>query len=159
MKQQLSILALVCAAITVQSPHAVAQTVAAVTKTEAPKTSAKKTAKKALEKEADVASADEKHPDIAGFSGTYFSCELGNRITVYEAASDADKIKLRWNKQVHDLTRVSTSTGANRFEDKATGLVWIHIPAKAMLLNSKKGQQLANECMSPQQLVAFKAKK
>jgi hypothetical protein len=37
--------------------------------------------------------------------------------------------------------------------------VWIHIPAKAILLDSKKGQQLANECMNPQQLIASKAKK
>ncbi len=44
------------------------------------------------------------------------------------------------------MTTVSTTTGAVRLEDKASGLVWIQIPAKSMLLNSKQGLQLANEC-------------
>jgi hypothetical protein len=56
------------------------------------------------------------------------------------------------------MTRVSTSTGADRFENRMHGLVWIGIPAKGMLLDSKKGLQLANECKSPDQLKAEAAK-
>jgi len=33
-----------------------------------------------------------------------------------------------------------------RLENKGEGLVWIQIPSKSMLLNSKVGQQLANDC-------------
>jgi hypothetical protein len=157
MKKYLSILMLLCAGMTIAIPQAMAQTAAATPKKEASKKPVKKVAKKAPAKES-ASADDDKQSDVAGFSGTNFNCELGNKITVYEKASDNDHIKLRWNKQVHELKRVGTSTGANRFEDKEAGLVWIHIPAKAMLLDSKKGQQLANECRSPQQMKASKSK-
>jgi len=52
---------------------------------------------------------------------------------------------------MHSMHRVSTTTGAHRFENAKNGLVWIGIPAKGMLLDSKKGKQLANECRSPEQ--------
>lgn len=158
MKKSLFMLTLLCASISVAMPHAIAET-AAAPKKEAAKKPVKKAAKKVVNKAPMTESAstdDDKHPEIASFSGTNYNCELGNRITVYEKSSDNDNIKLRWNKQVHELKRVETSTGANRFEDKEAGLVWIHIPAKAMLLDSKKGQQLANECRNPQQLKALK---
>ncbi len=55
-------------------------------------------------------------------------------------------IDLRWQGQLYRLLRVRTSTGANRFEDLGSGLVWISIQSKAMLLNSKLGEPVANEC-------------
>jgi hypothetical protein len=47
---------------------------------------------------------------------------------------------------VYKLSRVATTTGAQRFENEKSGLVWIDIPAKGMLLDSHHGHQLANEC-------------
>ena len=41
---------------------------------------------------------------------------------------------------------VATQTGALRLEDKASGLTWITIPGKSMLLDTKQGRQLANDC-------------
>ena len=35
---------------------------------------------------------------------------------------------------------------------EGVGIVWIGIPAKGILLDSRKGQQLANECKSAEQL-------
>ena len=49
------------------------------------------------------------------------------------------------------MTRVGTSTGASRFENTTFGLVWIGIPAKSMLLDSKANRQLANECKNAEQ--------
>lgn len=73
-----------------------------------------------------------------------FYCELSNRV---DLASEANgEVKLNWKGRSYPMTTVSTTTGAVRLEDKASGLVWIQIPAKSMLLNSKLGQQLANEC-------------
>jgi hypothetical protein len=73
-----------------------------------------------------------------------FYCELGNRVDLASAASG--EVKLTWKGRGYPMTRVGTTTGAVRLEDKASGLVWIQIPAKSMLLNSKQGLQLANEC-------------
>ena len=36
--------------------------------------------------------------------------------------------------------------GALRFEDKASGLTWITITGKSMLLDTRQGRQLANDC-------------
>ncbi|MEN3294705.1 MAG: hypothetical protein V7642_3958 [Burkholderiales bacterium] len=148
MKKYLSLLALFGAALTVGIPQAMAETHAG------PAKAVKKAPKKAAEaKPAD----DDNQPDMAGHNRTDYSCEMGNKVTVYEKADDNKHIGLRWNRKMHELTRVSTSTGADRFENKDAGLVWINIPAKAMLLDSKKGQQLANECRHPGQTRARKS--
>ncbi|PFH08752.1 hypothetical protein BCF11_1124 [Collimonas sp. PA-H2] len=73
-----------------------------------------------------------------------FYCELGNRVDLASGTDGA--VKLSWKGRSYPMTTVSTTTGAVRLEDQASGLVWIQIPAKSMLLNSKLGQQLANEC-------------
>jgi hypothetical protein len=82
---------------------------------------------------------------------TDYSCELGSKITIYKNAEDIEHIALRWKQRLHRLTRVATTTGAERFENKMYGLIWIGIPAKGMLLDSKANRQLANECKTAEQ--------
>jgi len=94
---------------------------------------------------------------IVGSTVTNFNCELGDKITVYTNPGDADHIAIRWKNRLHRLHKVPTTTGAIRFENRRYGLVWIDIPAKAMLLDSKKGEQLANECMDPAQAKVYAA--
>ncbi len=93
--------------------------------------------------------ADE--PDVKGSVTTDFNCEMGNKVTVYTNEGDENHIALRWKKRVHRLSRIDTTTGAHRFENNMYGLVWIGIPAKGMLLDSKHNHQLANECKSAEQ--------
>ncbi len=83
---------------------------------------------------------------------TELDCELGNKLTLYRNGTDDEHMGLRWNQRVHQMTRVSTTTGANRFENSKFGLVWIGIPAKGMLLDSRHGRQLANECKDVDQI-------
>jgi hypothetical protein len=122
------------------------------------KTAKKAPVKKAVKKKAEPVETtasdddDDKVPDVTASSVTEFKCELGNKITIYHNVNDDKHIALRWKNQLHQLNRIQTSTGANRFENRKYGLVWIDIPAKGMLLDSKKSQQLANECKSPQQM-------
>lgn len=91
-------------------------------------------------------------PGVEGSTVVDFDCELGNKITIYQNAGDENFIALRWKKRLHRLKRVGTSTGAHRFENKLYGLIWIGIPAKGMLLDSKLNRQLANECRNAEQL-------
>lgn len=123
--------------------------------------SAKKVVKKAAAKPAKKAAkpAEPKAPDeeadepaITDSAVTEFDCELGNKITIYANTNDEAHIALRWKKRLHRLTRVGTTTGANRFENKLYGLIWIGIPAKGMLLDSKQNRQLANECRNAEQM-------
>ena len=95
---------------------------------------------------------DSKEPDVANSTVTDFHCELGNKLSIYRNTGDDKYMALRWGKRVHRMTRVGTTTGAIRFENRRTGLVWIGIPAKGILLDAKIGQQLANECKDAEQL-------
>jgi len=73
-----------------------------------------------------------------------FKCELGNKVDVESDAKNG--AQLTWKGKKYAMTPVSTTTGAVRFENQSSGLVWIQIPAKSMLLNTRQGAQLANDC-------------
>ena len=125
------------------------------TKTPVKKVVKKSTKKAAKPVEPDVPKAPDEEADepaITDSAVTEFDCELGNKITIYANTTDEAHIALRWKKRLHRLTRVGTTTGANRFENKLYGLIWIGIPAKGMLLDSKLNRQLANECRNAEQL-------
>jgi len=148
--KNLSTIALIIASLGVALP-AMAEDAKSTSPAKTVKHAKKAPAKKAASKEAPAAADDEKEPDVAGLTGTAYDCELGNKLTIYQLA-DKDEIALHWNKRLHHMARVTTTTGANRFENAKKGLVWIGIPAKGMLLDSKKGQQLANECKTHEQM-------
>lgn len=100
---------------------------------------------------------EDREPDTAGSTDLDYNCALGDKVTIFSNASDDKHIALRWNKRLLRLTRVDTTTGAHRFENRRQGIVWIGIPAKGILLDSRKGQQLANECKSAEQLIPSSA--
>jgi len=159
MKKYLTALTLLGALFATAMPQAYAQTsdAAPAKKTVKKKAPAKKAAPKAAAAPAEKmafssdAEDDEFEPDMGGTKSAEFDCELGNKLTIYKNDADDKHIAIRWNKRINRLTRVSTTTGANRFENRKVGLVWIGIPAKGILLDSKKGQQLANECKNVEQ--------
>lgn len=160
MKQFLPSLLLLGASMAISAPFAIAQTAAPApaksAKPAAKKPAAKKSAAKQKAEEAQEATGsdeDDKEPDITSSVSVDYKCELGNNLTIFENAADDKHVALRWNKRLVRLTRVDTTTGANRFENRRQGLVWIGIPAKGILLDSKKGQQLANDCKNAEQMV------
>jgi hypothetical protein len=117
----------------------------------------KKAVKKKIAKKAPaspVADEEENEPDVSGTKVVDYQCELGNKITIFTNNDDDKHIALKWGKRLHRMARIDTSTGANRFENRHFGLVWIGIPAKGMLLDSKNGHQLANECKTDEQRAA-----
>lgn len=147
MRKSLSFLVLLCASLAVAAPHVQAQN------------STKKITKKSIKKTVQNATStaevddgeDEGTPDIKTTVSIDYKCELGNKLTIYSNTEDDKHVALRWGNELHRLTRVPTTTGANRFENHKYGLLWIEIPSKAILLNSKSGHQLANECKSAEQ--------
>ena len=90
-------------------------------------------------------------PDVTDNKTTEYDCELGNKITIYTNDNDAAHIALRWKNRLHRLARIGTTTGALRFENPHYGLIWIGIPSKGILLDSKLNRQLANECKNATQ--------
>lgn len=125
----------------------------AVLKAQAKKKPTKKAAAAAATAAAVVASnpLEVDEPDITDTKVTEYACELGNKITIYTNDNDAAHIALRWKQRLHRLARIGTTTGALRFENPHYGLIWIGIPAKGILLDSKLNRQLANECKNAEQ--------
>ena len=145
-----------------KSLFALALSMAATTLCAAPVTAAeaKKPVKAKSKAKAKAAAGDESslkpntpedEPDIKDNKVVEFNCELGATVTIYTNEADNAHVAIRWKKRLHRLTRVGTTTGANRFENPNFGLIWIGIPAKAMLLDSKLNRQLANECKNAEQ--------
>jgi hypothetical protein len=74
------------------------------------------------------------------------TCDMGRRVMLTGDQHIDSVIELFWQGRAYAMHRVSTSTGANRFEHAGSGLLWIGIPAKGMLLDTKRSAPLANEC-------------
>lgn len=125
---------------------------------DAPKAAAKAKpkakAKKAKAEKAPAGVTAEDEPSVKDDNVAEYNCELGNKVTVYTNDKDEEHIAVRWKQRLHRLTRVGTTTGAKRFENKNYGLIWIGIPAKGMLLDSRLNRQLANECKTAEQMSA-----
>ena len=149
MKKLLSIL--MAASFALAMSPASAETAAPAPK-KAEKKAEKKPAKKSTKKA--TKEPEEAEADITGSIVTEYDCAEGHKITVYRNATDPSNVALRWDKRLSAMTRVETESGAERLEHKKRGLLFIGIPAKAMLLDTKHGRQLANECKSAEQAAA-----
>ncbi len=73
-------------------------------------------------------------------------CERNQRVTVGGDIGRDPAVDLRWQGMLYRMLRVRTSTGAHRFEDPVSGLILISIPGKAMLLDGRRGEPVANDC-------------
>lgn len=82
---------------------------------------------------------------MALLAGLY-RCELSRSVTIRRVAADGKSLVLNWAGRDHDFLAVEARTGALRFENVSEGMVWLVIIGKAMLLDTRKGRQLANEC-------------
>ncbi|TCS33255.1 hypothetical protein EDC30_1177 [Paucimonas lemoignei] len=132
-----------------------ASPVMAETGSTAPKKAAKSSAKKAETKKKatkKTEDADEADADVTGSTVTEYDCAGGAKITVFRNPTDPENVALRWGNKITRMKRIQTESGAERLEHPKRGLVFIGIPAKAMLLDSKHGRQLANECKSAEQM-------
>ncbi|PQO96432.1 hypothetical protein C5614_15010 [Massilia phosphatilytica] len=94
---------------------------------------------------------NEPEPDVTDTTMAEYSCELNNKVTIYRNLMDDSHIALRWKNHLRRMDKVGTTTGALRYENAKLGLVWIGIPSKGILLDSKQSRQLANECKDAEQ--------
>ncbi|BEP96118.1 hypothetical protein KW843_04785 [Acidovorax sp. sif1233] len=84
-------------------------------------------------------------------------CELGAFVTVTADPATPGHFHVEGKGFKYFMSPVATTTGTVRLEDQKGGAVWLQIANKSMLMNQKLGQRLADECMSPQQLVVAEA--
>lgn len=97
---------------------------------------------------ASTATADEVEFNPAGLqhkAGVY-KCDMNRSVTVRSVEADLRTAVVHWNRHDYTMRAVNTQSGALRYEDAGSGLVWIVITSKSMLLDARHGKQLANDC-------------
>jgi hypothetical protein len=75
-----------------------------------------------------------------------YRCELNQSVHVRNVSADLKSAVISWKQKDYTIRAVDTRTGALRYEDPSSGLVWIMITGKSMLLDARRGQRLADEC-------------
>lgn len=86
-------------------------------------------------------------------------CELGAQVKLAVDPKTPGFFELTGKGFRYRMSPVATSTGAVRLEDKDGGAVWLQIGNKSMLMDQKRGQRLADDCMSPAQVTVAEALK
>ena len=86
-------------------------------------------------------------------------CELGQNVVLTADEKSPGRFYMHHKHQTYHLAPVASQTGAIRLEDEKQGAVWIQLSNKSMLMNSKLGQRLADECQSPAQAAVAQAMK
>ena len=84
-------------------------------------------------------------------------CELGAFVTVTADPATPGHFHVEGKGFKYYMSPVVTTTGTVRLEDAKGGAVWLQIANKSMLMNQRAGQRLADECMSPEQVVVAEA--
>ena len=95
---------------------------------------------------ADEAEAPSFNPHNFKFPAGVYRCELNRSVDVEQVSPDMQSAVLRFDKKEYRMKAVLARTGALRYEDQQSGIVWLIIAGKSMLLDMKHGKQLANEC-------------
>jgi len=86
-------------------------------------------------------------------------CELGNVVHITPDPQNRGFFTLQMGKHRFHLSPVPSATGAIRLEDTQEGAMWLQLANKSMLMNSKLGQRMADECQSPAQVAVAEAMK
>lgn len=86
-------------------------------------------------------------------------CEFKQKISVEPVPAHRGHFEVRFQKARYVMTPRETATGAVRLEDTRTGMVWIQIPAKSMLMDSRRGQRVVDHCLHSEQRAALTAVK
>lgn len=84
-------------------------------------------------------------------------CEFKQKISVEPVPGQRGHFEVRFQKARYVMTPRETTTGAVRLEDPRSGMLWIQIPAKSMLMDSHRGQRVVDYCMHAEQRAAVSA--
>lgn len=84
-------------------------------------------------------------------------CEFNQRITVLPEPNLPGYFRVAHKNLHYRMVPRETTTGAVRLEDPAAGIVWLQIPTKSMLMNTRIGQRLVDACTHAEQRLALAA--
>jgi hypothetical protein len=135
-----------------------AQTVATATKTGTSKAALKSEAKGlALATETVERVSDAQLGIAARVLTGSAECEFNQTVDVDMIREHPGYFKVTFKNQSYLMAPEETSTGAVRLVDAKSGVVWLQIPIKSMLLNARAGQRLVDACTHAEQRAAVQA--
>ncbi|TKC79880.1 hypothetical protein FAZ69_30190 [Trinickia terrae] len=79
-----------------------------------------------------------------------WSCNEGLSFMLQGDMKRDQIVTVHWGEKNYKLPRETTTTGADRFHDPASGMDLVVIPTKAMLFSDKDSARLADECKTPE---------
>lgn len=81
-------------------------------------------------------------------------CEFKQFVMIERVHPEGGNFRVKHQSVTYTMVPEETSTGAVRLYDKKTGVVWLQIPVKSMLMNSKAGRRMVDACTQPAQRLA-----
>jgi hypothetical protein len=78
-------------------------------------------------------------------------CEFNQAVNVAAVPNQKGWFNVEFKGKSYLMAPEATTTGAVRLEDKANGMMWLQIANKSMLMNSKIGQRMVDNCVHPSQ--------
>ncbi len=74
-------------------------------------------------------------------------CEFSQQVDIQPAEGKPGHFRVSYKNTHYEMVPEETSTGAIRLQDKRSGMMWLQIPSKSMLMNTKLGQRAVDSCM------------
>lgn len=84
-------------------------------------------------------------------------CEFQQSVQVDPVTEHPGYFKVQFKNASYMMVPEETTTGAVRLVDRQAGVIWLQIPAKSMMMNSKIGQRVVDGCMHAEQRAAVSA--
>jgi hypothetical protein len=78
-------------------------------------------------------------------------CEFEQSVNVAAVPNQKGWFNVEFKGKSYMMAPEATTTGAVRLEDKKNGMMWLQIANKSMLMNSKIGQRMVDNCVHPSQ--------
>ena len=84
-------------------------------------------------------------------------CELNQGVNIEPVAEKPGLFRVTFKQVAYLMVPYETTTGAVRLEDKKSGVVWLQIPSKSMLMDQSAGKRLVDSCTLAEQRAAMAA--
>jgi hypothetical protein len=79
------------------------------------------------------------------------ACEFDQAFDIAPVNGKAGHFNVGFKGKTYTMVPEATTTGAIRLEDKKNGMMWLQIANKSMLMNTKAGQRMVDNCKHPAQ--------
>ena len=84
-------------------------------------------------------------------------CEFNLRVEVNPLPDKPGYFQVRFKNANYLMVPEETTTGAVKLQERRSGVIWLQIPTKSMLLDEREGRRLVDACTLAEQRAAVAA--